>query len=62
MDLALANSTSAQAVTDNATCDAWIVDLIAWLDAGCDTEDSYDADTEAAFRDGSYCDAAYPES
>ena len=62
MDLALAYSTSYAAVTDHATCDASIDDLIAWLDAGCDTEGSYDADAEATFRDGSHCDALYPES
>ena len=61
-DLALAYSTSYAAVTDHATCDASMDDLIAWLDAGCDTEGSYDADTEATFRDGSHCDALYPES
>ena len=61
-DLTAAYATSAAAVTDNATCDASMVDLIAWLDAGCDTEDAYDADTEAMFRDGTYCDSLYPES
>ena len=61
-DLLTAYSTSAAAVTDNATCDASMADLIAWVDAGCDTEDSYTDEQIAMFSDGSYCDSLYPES